>query len=105
MPDGDVQRGAAGKREHRGKKPEIEVRRHAETAPQQHVHPGEPGEVVEQDDDLDGERHTHERERWRRPASSSGVCGFCQRTLPPQYQGFQNGSCPYSTAALNTAPC
>jgi hypothetical protein len=33
---------------------------------------------------------------------SSGTCGFCHNTLPPQYQGFQNGSCPYSTTLLST---
>ena len=35
---------------------------------------------------------------------SSGICGFCQRTLPPQYHGFQNGNWPYSTTLLITEP-
>src|SRR3954468_17407201 len=36
---------------------------------------------------------------------SRATCGFASKTLPPQAQGFQNGSCPYSITLFRTAPC
>ncbi len=35
---------------------------------------------------------------------SNGACGFCHRTFPPQYHGFQNGIWPYSMTLFSTEP-
>ena len=35
---------------------------------------------------------------------SNGIWGFCQRTFPPQYHGFQNGNWWNSVRLLKTDP-